>query len=377
MKARIRPSQSLAATIALPAWCAPRNESIAIEKPRSGAPFAPALRHALQVLDRAIVEAIGVDQVGSVPGRLRPRHRLPYVPDRTALERERTGIDDRLVPEVERPEAGLPIERHQVRARAERRCTQPAGRRERARLSHETRELGAGTDRVARHQHDAVRDPVSEERAVVPVEVIVGVLAQLEERERVVTMATDEVDGRPASARSGQVPRSAQRPEEEVGEQEYPGDSGGADGQRQPLELAVDIQRGGVPGQHAARRAARPPRRPRGRAGRRAGRGDVTGSRCRVWARACGAPRPRVPHTEDFSPQQGAPPDCGRRTPGGRIGGGRRMSRREGEANPTGPQARPHEQCSQSSLRLLPDPAERAGGAGSPPDASLPPASNG
>ena len=39
MKARIWPSASLAATIALPAWWAPRNESIAIEKPRSGAPL--------------------------------------------------------------------------------------------------------------------------------------------------------------------------------------------------------------------------------------------------------------------------------------------------------------------------------------------------
>ena len=89
---------------------------------------------------------------------------------------------------------------------------------------------------------------------MVAVEVIVGVLAQLEERKRVVTMTTDELDGRSTLARSGQLPRSAQRPEEEVGEQKHPQDSGDADDQRQPLELVVDLQRGGVPGQHTARR---------------------------------------------------------------------------------------------------------------------------
>ena len=86
------------------------------------------------------------------------------------------------------------------------------------------------------------------------VEVIVGVLAQLEERERVVTVATDEVDGRSALTRSGQLPGSAQRPEEEIGEQEHSQAPGGADHQRQPLELVVELQRGGVPGKHAARR---------------------------------------------------------------------------------------------------------------------------
>ena len=68
----------------------------------------------------------------------------------------------------------------------------------------------------------------------------------------------------------------------------------------------------------------RRPRRPPGRASRRAGRGDMKGSRCRVWARACGTPRPRVPHTEDFS-GQGAPSTTDGAPPGGgRIGGGRK-----------------------------------------------------
>jgi hypothetical protein len=80
-----------------------------------------------------------------------------------------------------------------------------------------------------------------------------GVLPQLEERERVVAVSADELRRGTASLGARQLAGRAERAEEQVGED---GDAGGTDGgdhDRSPRELIAELEVRGAPGEQAGR----------------------------------------------------------------------------------------------------------------------------
>src|SRR5581483_4786825 len=108
---------------------------------------------------------------------LEPRHGLAHLADRATLERERARVDERLVPEVERPEAGFPPEPEHALARAENAELEPVQLCEAADLADEIGERLVRPDRVAGDEQHAALDPVADERALVRREQVVRVAA--------------------------------------------------------------------------------------------------------------------------------------------------------------------------------------------------------
>ena len=104
---RPRRPASRATTTTLSARWSPRSVSIAIEKPRSGASAAPALRHRLELGELRLARARAARARSAVVARLaRAGHGLAHLADRAPLERERGQLDDRLVADVEGLEPG-------------------------------------------------------------------------------------------------------------------------------------------------------------------------------------------------------------------------------------------------------------------------------
>ena len=131
---------------------------------------------------------------------------MPNLPDRASFQVEPLRLDDRLVADVQRPQSGLLEQRAPLGADPER------GEPERALLGepHHDRDQAldglALTDRIAGDDQHTALDPVAEKGRPLGVEQVVLVLAQLEERERVVAVLAHELGA--AAWRSSESGRS-------------------------------------------------------------------------------------------------------------------------------------------------------------------------
>src|SRR5439155_10452350 len=134
-----------------------------------------------------------VPQLGAVAGVLEPMDRLPHLPDRPPLERERRRLDDRLVAVVERVKAVAAVDLEAALAGAEDRDAPVALVRECDEAGDEAVESVARTDRVAGDDGDAADDLVREEGGAVGGEEVRLVGPEHEGRERIRAPRRDEV----------------------------------------------------------------------------------------------------------------------------------------------------------------------------------------
>jgi hypothetical protein len=133
-----------------------RSESIDIEKPRSHAAGEPALGHAFELAERALVELGQLGKLGRIAALLEPRDRLAHLPNRPALEREAACLDDRFIADVEGAQPRLAPERNQAFADTAGGELQPSPLGEVNGLGNESRQCRGRPDGVARDQHHAV-----------------------------------------------------------------------------------------------------------------------------------------------------------------------------------------------------------------------------
>ena len=108
-------------------------------------------------------------------------------------------------------------------------------------------------DRVAGHEHHAVRDAVAQEGAPVGAEEVLHIEAKLEEGERVDPMCPDERERVLSVLPIRKLRRRAQGPEEEIRDRENGRQRRRADGRGQPGELVVEPHRPLRPRQQAAK----------------------------------------------------------------------------------------------------------------------------
>ena len=281
------PSASRPRTTRLSAWSSRRSSSSDIAKPRSDWPAAPAPAHRLELAQLGVGELAELAKLGRVALLLQARDRLPDLADRPALERERPGLDDRLVAQVHRPEPELLPERAHALARAERRDSQAARLGEEAELAQQRRNRLVGADGVARDEEHARLDAVAEEGPSVRAEQVVLVAAELEVGERVVAVPPHELSRRPAKLDSREHPRRGERPEEEIGTPGERDQAGDADRLVEVPELVVEVERADLPEQRVAGRAQRSSRGRRSRVPRSRPRARrAAGSRPRGTERA-------------------------------------------------------------------------------------------
>src|SRR5205814_6229042 len=138
------------------------------------------------------------------------------LPDRPALQRERGGVDDRLVAEVQRAQARLPVERQQPTARADDADAQAVALGEGEGLTEKRAQRVRLADRVSGHEQHAALDAVAEEGAAVAREEVAQVATQLEEGEGVGTVGADEGSGHAALVPRGGPDRRGGGAEEVV-----------------------------------------------------------------------------------------------------------------------------------------------------------------
>src|SRR5205823_2539329 len=81
-------------------------------EPALGLVAAPLARDRLELAAKTGVELARMERPRCVSGPLEPVHRLPYLPDRPALEREALDLEDGLVAVVERVQPELAVPRH-------------------------------------------------------------------------------------------------------------------------------------------------------------------------------------------------------------------------------------------------------------------------
>ena len=82
-------------------------------------------------------------------------------------------------------------------------------------------------------------------------EPVMRVLPELEEGKRVVTVCADEVARGASLLRTWELAWRAERPEDQIREADDREDAHDRDGERQPFELVVELDRRRVPGQQA------------------------------------------------------------------------------------------------------------------------------
>src|SRR6516165_4135208 len=109
-----------------------------------------ALDNRLDLPDGVRIERPQPAQLRLVAGLAQPRDRLADLADRPPLEREPPELDDRLVPQIDRPQAQLLVERAERLTGAERAELQPTALGELVHPAHQVRERVLTPDRVAR-----------------------------------------------------------------------------------------------------------------------------------------------------------------------------------------------------------------------------------
>ena len=114
-----------------------------------GCPLPPELEHFLDLCDRRLIERRHRHELGRIAGLAQPGDRLADLADRASLEREPVELDDRLVPQIHRPQTELLVERAQALAGAHPAELQAACLRESAQLAEQRAEGVLGTDRIA------------------------------------------------------------------------------------------------------------------------------------------------------------------------------------------------------------------------------------
>ena len=119
-------------------------------------------------------------------------HRLADLSDRTALERERRGVDDRLVAVVQRVQSVCGVDRQPGFGCAEDRDPPVAGASASDEAADERGAFVRRADRIAGDDCDAADDAVGEERRLVVVEEVRLVGAEDERRQRVDAPGLDE-----------------------------------------------------------------------------------------------------------------------------------------------------------------------------------------
>ena len=175
-------------------------------KPRSGAPWSESLSDLFELGQRRVVERPELCDRARVARLPQPGDGLANLPDRASFQVEPLRLNDRLIADVQGPQSGLLEQRASLRADPER------GEPERALLGkpHRGRDQAldglAGTDRIARDDQHTALDAVAEKGRSLWVEQVVLVLAQLEERERVVAVLAHQRRCGVAELGVGQVP---------------------------------------------------------------------------------------------------------------------------------------------------------------------------
>src|SRR5205823_14168131 len=121
---------------------------------------APRARELLELLALRARERARRNGLGREARAAQPVHGLADLADRSALEREPSRLDDRLVTVVEGVQAVLAIEGQSVLGRAEDRDPPAPRPREVEKGTDQRREAVRRADRVAGHDRDAADDPV-------------------------------------------------------------------------------------------------------------------------------------------------------------------------------------------------------------------------
>ena len=223
-------------------WRPSSRPSSAIEKPRSAC--SPRCRSAMPISARRRVgssAAFPVDLardavVDRAVGRLANR---PHV---AAFERERRGVDDRFVTEVELPHAPGFVHVEPVPAGAEHRHPPALPFAEVVEHLERVRERLRIADRVTRHEPDTAHVAVRDRGAPVRREHVVLVVAQRERVERVTVGPVHEVAHPLARQRVGDRAFGDRREHDEEQEQ-HARDPDDRDRCREPLaEPAVHLQ---------------------------------------------------------------------------------------------------------------------------------------
>ena len=208
---------------------------------------APGLGDALELGQRLVRDVGERLHPERVPGLLDPVDRLADLADRPAFERELRRLDDRLVAEIEAPQAERLERRRQIGADRHRTEPEPARLRERGRLLEEGRHRRRRAHRVAGAQHHPSLDAVAEERGPVVREQVLLVAPQLEERQRVVAVPPHELGDRLANLRVRERAGRRERPEDEPGGRAESGEAEQADREREVPHLVAKVQLARLP----------------------------------------------------------------------------------------------------------------------------------
>ena len=212
-------------------------------------PGAPRVGDALELAHRLVRDVRKRLHREGVPGLLDSGHGLAHLADRAALEREPAGLDDRLVTEVEAPQAERLERRCGSRAHRHRSEPQAANLRERGGLVEQRRHRGRRPDGIAGAQHHPTFDAVPEERRAVVGEEVVLIAAELEERERVVAVPAHELLDRVTYLRIGQRPWGGQGPEHEPRRAAERNEPEQAERERQVPAFVAQAQLARLPGE--------------------------------------------------------------------------------------------------------------------------------
>jgi hypothetical protein len=148
-------------------------------------------RDVLELGELGVAELAGKAQLDLIAEPFEPVDGLADFADRPSPEREGAGVDDRLVGEVEGVQAGTAVEGQHRFARSEGADPQAVAGGEAARLPEQVGDRGGVADGVAGDQEHVALDPVCEEGLPVGAEQVLGVLAELEESERVAAVGAD------------------------------------------------------------------------------------------------------------------------------------------------------------------------------------------
>ena len=178
--------------------------------------LASSVQHGLDLTELVTVEGVKRVQRRRETRLVQAGHGLTHLADRPSLEREGARIDHRLVTEIHavQPEACVDVQ--DLLAGADDGELQTAGAGERAQIREQLRKRRRRADRVAGNDQDAGLDAVADECGPLRVEEVVLVGTKLEERERILSVAANDLDGEPADLRHGQRPRRRERPEDDV-----------------------------------------------------------------------------------------------------------------------------------------------------------------